>query len=259
MTDSLLHIHDLIYSYPSGEPAARGIEFSLMADEKHGIIGPNGAGKSTLLQLVTGLLTPDRGSVRVGDMIMNRKNRQNIRRKLGLLFQNSDDQLFSLTVRDDVAFGPLNLGLTPDQAAEKTEQALKAAGIAHLAERAPHTLSGGEKKSAALASLLSMDPEILLLDEPTAGLDPRSRRELIGVLGELSHSMIVVSHDLDFIWDTCPRVSLLHEGRIALTGDTRTLLQDRELLEHYGMELPLQFQQCERCGAVKKLNTGTIS
>jgi len=248
VTDPVLTIQALSYRYPNGEAAARGIDFTLNPGEKHGIIGPNGAGKSTLLQLVTGLLKPDGGTVRVGDLVMDKSHRAAIRRKLGLLFQNSDDQLFSLTVRDDVAFGPLNMGMTPEQAEEKTLGALATAGIVHLADRAPHTLSGGEKKSAALASILSMDPEILLLDEPTAGLDPRSRRELIRTLRELAHPMMVISHDLDFIWDTCSRVSLLHEGRIALTGEASSVLRDRELLERYGMELPLQLQRCEWCG-----------
>ncbi len=244
---TMLNINGLHYQYPGSESGIRGIDFKLGRGEKHGIIGANGAGKSTLLQLITGIIKADRGDIEILDTPLNRKSLQELRGKTGLLFQSSDDQLFSLTIRDDVCFGPRNMGLTPEEVDRRTEEALIETGIPHLADRAPHTLSGGEKKSAALASILSMDPELLLLDEPTAGLDPRSRRSLSGILNRLDHSMMIVSHDLDFILDSCSKVSILHEGRIVITGDAEEILTDRILLEEFGLELPLQFQRCDAC------------
>ncbi len=257
MTETVLNLENLSYSYPGGVNAIDGVTFSLLSGEKHGIIGPNGAGKSTLLQLITGLIESETGKIHVQDLVLNRKNRAGIRKNLGLLFQNSDDQLFSMTVKDDVAFGPRNLGMSPGEVEDVTIRAMESAGISHLADRAPYTLSGGEKKSAALASILSMDPGILLLDEPTAGLDPRSRRGLIRTLGSLNHSMLIISHDLDFIRDCCSRVSILHQGRIVSTGDTESILTDKDLLEQYGMELPFQLQRCQTCPSLPSATLST--
>ncbi|MDC7240592.1 MAG: ABC transporter ATP-binding protein [Spirochaetales bacterium] len=245
--ESILTLEKLTYIYPRSESGIRGIDFSLEKGEKHGIIGANGAGKSTLLQLITGLLNADSGEIRLEDQVLTKKNLNKLRGGMGLLFQNSDDQLFSMTIEDDVRFGPLNMGMSFSEASARAGTALDEAGISHLAGRAPHTLSGGEKKSAALATLLSMDPELLLLDEPTAGLDPRSRRGLITIIERLSHSMMIVSHDLDFIWDCCSRVSILHQGTIVKSGETDKIFSDRILLEQYGLELPLQLQRCVSC------------
>ena len=248
-----LKIESLHYRYSNGTAALNGVDFELRPLVRHGIIGPNGAGKSTLLQLITGILQEESGSVRVDGRVLEKSTVKEIRKKLGLLFQNSDHQLFSHSVEADVAFGPMNMGLSSDEVKERVDKALKTVGISHLADRAPHALSGGEKKSAALASVLSMDPEILLLDEPSAGLDSRSRRTLINTIRELPHAMIIVSHDLDLIWDTCTEVSVLFEGRIVETGDAERVLSDRDKMEKYRMELPLMLQRCEHCGLqVKK-------
>lgn len=247
MNSSALLIEDLTFWYPDGHAALKGVSLEVAPKEKHGIIGPNGSGKSTLLQLITGLLEKKSGQIRAGDTLLEKSTLKDIRRKTGMLFQNSDEQLFSPSVRADVAFGPRNMGLSREEVEARTEMAMKNTGISHLADRPPYTLSGGEKKSAALASILSMDPEILLMDEPGAGLDSLSRRGLIRIINQLPHSMLLVSHDLDLIWDTCSRVSILFNGCMVETGDTRSILKNQNLLEKYHMELPLTLQRCALC------------
>jgi len=248
MKAPLIELKESGYTYPDGHRALNSISFSVRPNDALGIIGPNGAGKSTLLQLLTGILTTREGEILIEGTALNKKNLGVLRKKTGLLFQDPDDQLFCPTVRDDVSFGPANMGLSPEEIDACTDRAMEAAGITHLADRPPYALSGGEKKAAALASILSMQPEILLMDETSANLDPRSRRRLISIINSLPQTKIIVSHDLDFIWETCGRVVILNRGGITAEGEAETLLSDRDLLEQNEMELPLRLQGCPLCG-----------
>lgn len=248
MTSSLIEVKDTGYIYPDGHEALNRITFSVTRNETLGIIGPNGAGKSTLLHLLLGILTLREGEILIDGMIINKKNLSSVRKKTALLFQDPDDQLFCPTVRDDVSFGPVNMGLNKEEIKTCVGQAMDAAGVSHLADRPPYTLSGGEKKAAALASILSMQPEILLMDETSANLDPRSRKRLIRIINALSQTKIIVSHDLDFIWETCSRVIILNKGSITAEGGAGEILSDKFLLEQNELELPLRLQGCPHCG-----------
>lgn len=239
MSHHKVEVRQLHYSYPDGREAIRNISLSIHHGESVGIIGANGAGKSTLLLLLTGILFPSSGEVLVGDIHVTRKTLPMIRQRLGMVLQDPDDQLFLPTVYDDVAFGPRNYGLNDQEIAERVQRALETVGISHLAHRAPFKLSGGEKRAASIATVLSLDPDILIMDEPTTGLDPRSRRKLIHLLESFDHTKIIASHDLEMVLATCSRVVLLEEGRIAASGPAEEVLRDKELLERCGLEVPL--------------------
>lgn len=239
MSHHRLEVENIEFAYRCGRPVLDGVSFLIRHGESVGIIGANGAGKSTLLLLLMGVLQPESGRIMVGDTLMTAKTLPQIRQRLGLVFQDPDDQLFMPTVYDDVAFGPRNSGLDENEVKIRVTRALEETGISELASRPPYRLSGGEKRAASIASILAMDPDILILDEPSSSLDPRARRRLIGLLGQFNHTRIITSHDLDLILETCSRTIILSHGRIAADGPTREILTDAALLEATGLELPL--------------------
>jgi cobalt/nickel transport system ATP-binding protein len=233
---SIIAVDDLAFSYPDGQPALRGVSFSVKPGEKVALVGPNGAGKSTLLLHLNGILRGS-GEVRVGGRAVCDDNLGAIRAAVGLVFQNPDDQLFSPTVIEDVAFGPLHMGLPPTEVRERAQQALERVGMRAYEHRLSHHLSTGEKKRIAIATVLSMDAQILALDEPTAGLDPRARRTLLHLLRDLPTSMLVSTHDLRMVRELLPRTIVLDTGRVVADGPTAELLSDAALLDAHGLEL----------------------
>ncbi len=239
MANRAIVIEQLQYVYPSGQLALAGIDLVVSEGESLALVGPNGAGKTTLFLCLSGVLRPQAGRALVLglDPAIAAERRQ-VPARLGIIFQNSDDQLFSATVLDDVAFGPLNLGLPEAEVRLRVQKALGQVGMDQLSERVPSQLSGGEKRRVALAGVLAMRPEVLLLDEPSIHLDPRGRRELIQLINALQNTKIVASHDLEFILATCHRVALLDRGRIVADGPARRILADRELMERHGLEVP---------------------
>lgn len=247
MTRPLVAVSDLRHAYDDGNVALRGISFAVGDGERLALVGANGAGKSTTLLHLAGCLLPQAGSIRIGDLILCRENLPRLRRSVGLLFQNPDDQLFMPRVFDDVAFGPVNLGLPTDEVAARVMAALAVVGATHLAQRPPHRLSGGEKRAVAIASVLSMSPTVLLMDEPTASLDPVSRRQLIELLQGFGQTLIIATHDLDMVLDLCPRTLVLGEGTIIADGASAVILQDAALLAAARLEKPLRLQACPVC------------
>ncbi|MCS7251218.1 MAG: energy-coupling factor ABC transporter ATP-binding protein [Anaerolineae bacterium] len=234
----LIEAEGLVYIYPDGHPALQGVSLRMERGEKVAVVGPNGAGKSTLLLVLSGLLRPTAGVLRVEGRQVGNKDGRRLRTQVGLVFQDPDDQLFSLTVFDDVAFGPIYQGLSEQEVRERVTQALDAVGMAWAASRISHHLSVGEKKRVAIATVLALRPEILLLDEPTAGLDPRGRRELIGLLRDLPQTMLVATHDMRLVAELLPRVIIMDQGRIVADGPTSEILRDERLLEAHGLEPP---------------------
>jgi len=256
MSHHKLEAIDLKYTYPDGHEAIQGISFEAVHGEAIGIIGANGAGKSTLLLLMMGLLHPKNGSVRFGGVELTARTMPDIRKRVGMVFQNPDDQLFMPTVGEDVAFGPRNAGLTELEIDQRVTTALERVGILHLRDRAPFKLSGGEKHAAAIASVLAMEPDILVLDEPTAGLDPRARRRVMKLLAGFTHTRLITSHDLDMILDLCPRVVILKEGKVAADGLSRELLADPVLMAECGMEVPALLQPAFSAGMCRLVECG---
>jgi len=232
-----IEVKELTFSYPDGHPALRGVSFSIAAGEKVALVGPNGAGKSTLLLHLNGILR-GQGSIAVCGQALTEATLSAIRSAVGMVFQDPDDQLFSLTVFDDVAFGPVYQGLPEAEVRGRVEQALAEVGMSDRAARVSHHLSGGEKKRIAIATVLSMQPEILALDEPTSGLDPRARRGLIRLLGELPMTMLVSTHDLRMVRELLPRTIVLDSGLIVADGPTTEVLNDPDLLQAHGLEMP---------------------
>lgn len=233
-----IEVCDLSFRYPDGHPALDRVNLIISPGEKAALVGPNGAGKSTLLLHLNGILQGE-GEVRVcGLDLSDRKNLPKVRGMVGLVFQNPDDQLFSPTVYDDVAFGPLYQGLPLDEVERRVEMALQAVHMEAYTRRVSHHLSVGEKKRIAIATVLSMQPEVLVLDEPTAGLDPRARRNLIQLLTELDMTMLISTHDMHLVQELFPRMIIMDQGRIISDGKTEQLLQDTALLEAHGLEAP---------------------
>ena len=233
----LLQIQDLEFSYPDGFNALKGVSLSVCEGEKVALVGPNGAGKSTLMLHLNGILG-ENAPVTIAGMPIEKQNLPVIRALVGLVFQNPDDQLFSPTVFEDIAFGPLHMGLPEDEVYLRVEKALQAVQMDNFGDRLSHHLSMGQKKRIAMATVLSMHPQILVLDEPSAGLDPRSRRSLINFLKDLPITMLVSTHDLHMVKDLFPRMVIMDDGKIVADGMTKELLQDEELLLSHGLEKP---------------------
>ena len=242
MSHHVLEFKDVRFRYPDGTEALRGVSFRITHGESVGIVGANGAGKSTALLHMNGHLLPSSGEVTVGELPVRRDTRPEIRRKVGVVFQNPDDQLFMPTVFDDVAFGPLNQGLPPARVGERVREALRQVNALALADKPPHHLSGGQKSAVAIATVIAMDPDILVMDEPAASLDPKSRRGVIRMLNTFAHSKIVASHDLDLILDVCNRCLVLRDGAIVYDGPAAEVLSDAALLAENDLELPLTLQ-----------------
>jgi cobalt/nickel transport system ATP-binding protein len=238
MNPGALEVCDLVFAYPDGTEALRGISFRVEPGEAVALVGGNGAGKSTLLLHLAGHLPARRGTVSVGGAPLTRESPPRARRAVGLVFQDPDDQLFMPTVAEDVAFGPLNAGLPPDEADARVEAALARVGAAHLRSRPPYRLSAGEKRAVALAGVLAMAPDILLLDEPSSYLDPRGRRRLIELLRSFEHTRLIATHDLELVVEVCPRVIILDGGRLVADGPTRELLNDEALMRAHALERP---------------------
>jgi cobalt/nickel transport system ATP-binding protein len=230
---------EVTFSYPQGRLALDRVSFALQSGESVGLVGPNGAGKTSLFLCLAGVLTPLSGSVRVcGLEVRDPAQRRRLPQHVGIVFQDSDDQLFCATVGDDVAFGPLNLGLQPAEVRARVAEALGRVGMAGQEGRVPLRLSGGEKRRVALAGVLAMRPEVLLLDEPSMFLDPRGRRELIALLDALPGTKLIASHDLEMILRACRRVLVLDAGRVVADGEPRAVLADAALMEAHGLEVP---------------------
>ncbi|MDR1885976.1 MAG: energy-coupling factor ABC transporter ATP-binding protein [Synergistaceae bacterium] len=231
----MLEVRGLSVTYPDGKEAVSGVSFALGDDERVALIGANGAGKSTLLRSIVGLLPASAGEIKMDGVVLSNISVSEIRRKIGIVFQNPDDQLFMANVRDDVAFGPRNMGLPEDEVGRRVDSALGCLGISHLGDRISDRLSVGEKRMAGIASVLSMSPNALLLDEPSSSLDPRSRRALMDTLQSLPHSALIATHDLDLAGRLCPRVIILQDGRLRADGPSDELLSDLKKLESYGL------------------------
>jgi len=239
-----IRCRELVHWYPDQQPALRGLSFELSAGEAAAIVGPNGAGKTTLLLRLAGLLpgTPGQALVHGLDPA-DPAARRRLPATVGIVFQNPDDQLFCSALADDVCFGPRNLGLREEEVQAQAATALAAVGLTHAAHRAPQRLSGGEKRRAALATVLAMQPALLLLDEPTMFLDPRGRREFITLFNQLPGTKLVATHDLDFALACCPRTLLLDNGQLRADGPTYTILANQSLLEAHGLEVPWPLRQ----------------
>jgi len=233
-----IKVEHLSFAYPDGHPALRDVSLTIAPGEKVALVGPNGAGKSTLMLHLNGILKSTSGTVRVCGLDLQPSNMGQVRAAVGLVFQDPDDQLFSPTVFDDVAFGPLYQGLASAGVKERVDQALAAVGMGAYRDRVSHHLSVGEKKRIAIATVLSMQPEILVLDEPTAGLDPRARRSFINLLRDLDQTMLVSTHDMRLVAELFPRTVVMDEGRIVADGLTDAILNDPALLEAHGLEKP---------------------
>ena len=248
-----IRLENVSFSYGKGQaPVLKGLSFEIAGEESVGLIGANGAGKSTIMKLLLGLAGPgagkESGSQTEGRILVDGLevlpgNLAEIRRKLGFVLQNSDNQMFMPTVIEDMLFGLLNYGMSRQEALQRADSVLKELGQEKLRNLYNHKISGGEKRMAAVATVLAMDPEVLLMDEPTSALDPYNRRIIIETIRKLPRTKIITSHDLDMIYDTCSRVILLSQGTVAADGPAEEILKDRELLEANRMELPLRFQR----------------
>ena len=233
----VLQVHDLHFSYPDGHSALHGVSFKLCEGDKVALVGPNGAGKSTLMLHLNGILE-GKGEIVLSGLRLSRDNLTVIRSMVGLVFQNPDDQLFSPTVFEDVAFGPLHMGLPEAEVRTRVDSALEAVRMTSYKDRLSHHLSVGEKKRIAIATVLSMNPSVLILDEPSAGLDPRARRTLINLLRELPITMLVSTHDMKLVQELFPRTIVMDDGNIVADGLTMDILENEELLTAHGLEKP---------------------
>ena len=251
MSHHIVAVKDLQYRYPDVHAALRGISFVIHHGEAVGIIGANGAGKSTLLRHLNGILAPETGSVRIGDAPVLASTLKQVRRTVGMVFQDPDDPLFMPTVFEDVAFGPTKLGLPAAEVEQRVASALATVEGEHLRERPPYRLSGGEKRIVAIATVLAMSPDILVMDEPTVSLDARARRHCIDLLRSFTHTRIVATHDLDLVLDVCTRVIVLHEGKVCADDAPGIVFADHALLAHCRLEPPLRLQNCPVCGGLQ--------
>jgi len=251
MSHHITEADNINFIYPDKHQAVKDITFTIHHGESVGLIGANGSGKSTLLMLLIGILTPTSGEVRVGEVKLTKKTMSSIRQRMGMVFQESDDQLFMTSVYDDVAFGPRNFKMDEQEVEKRVISALEQVGIPHLKDRSPCKLSGGEKRAAAIATVLSMYPDILLMDEPTDSLDPKARRRIMTLLKSFEHTKIIASHDLDMIAEICSRIIVLKKGQVVFDGKTSDILTNFSLLEECDLEPPLSMQNCINCGKEK--------
>ena len=236
----MIEFRNVTFSYGEA-PVVENLSFSIKKGETVGLIGANGAGKSTIMKLMLGLITGS-GEIKVDGLPMNKENLGEIRKKIGFVLQDSDNQMFMPTVYEDMIFGPRNYGLSKEETDRRVDAVLAQLGLQDLKHRHNHKISGGEKRMAAIATILAMEPEMILMDEPSTALDPVNRRTVINTINRLSQTKLIASHDLDMILDTCQRVILLSHGAIAADGDAETILRDKELLEANRMELPFCLQ-----------------
>ena len=248
MSHHIVEAKNLYCRYPDGHQALEDVSFRIEHGEAVAVIGANGAGKSTLMHHLNGTLVPTSGSVRVGDVPVLPSTLRDVRRTVGRVFQDADDQLFMPTVGEDVAFGPANMGLPSEDVERRVHEALETVGALHLLERPPYRLSGGEKRMVSIATVLAMQPDILVMDEPTNHLDARARRNCIALLRSFKHARIIVSHDLDMVMDVCNRIIVLNQGRLVADDTPQTIFSNAALLEECHLELPLRMQGCPVCG-----------
>lgn len=252
MSHHKIEMRKVSYTYPDGNTALEDVSFIIGHGQSVGVLGANGAGKSTLLLLLMGVLCPASGEILIGDVKMTPETLPDIRKRLGLVFQNPDDQLFMNTIYEDVAFGPRNARLSEQEVDKRVTEALQTVGIPHLKNRAPYRCSGGEKRAAAIAGVLAMQSDVLILDEPTSDLDPKARRRTMELLQSFTHTKIIASHDIDMVYELCGRTIILQNGRITVDGDTREVVTNASLMERSGLEPPMRLQGCPVCG---KTNT----
>ena len=241
MSTPVLDVHGLAFAYPDGHQALFGVDLHVHRGERVALLGPNGAGKTTLVLHLNGILTAGAGSVAVSGLPVTKQHIPEIRRRVGIVFQDPDDQLFMGTVRQDVGFGPANLGLTGAALDERVQRALDQVGMADYADRPPHHLSFGQRRRVAVATVLAMEPEILVLDEPSSNLDPASRRELADILRSLDVTVLMVTHDLPYALELCPRAVVLSDGSVVADGATYDVLTDDALMTAHRLELPFGF------------------
>ena len=237
----MIRFENVSIAYEQDQPVLSELNFTIQDGEAVGLIGANGSGKSTLMKALLGLLPHD-GSIQVDGLEVRKENLKEIRKKLGLVLQNSDNQMFMPTVFEDIMFAPMNYGMSREEAEQRTDEVLEKLGLTDLKHRHNHKISGGEKRMAAIATVLTMDPDVILMDEPTSALDPCNRRVVINTIRSLSNTKLISSHDLDMILDTCDRIILLGDGKVAADGAAMYILKNRELLKLNRLELPLRFQ-----------------
>lgn len=237
----VIQMEGVAFAYPDGHRALDGVDLVVNPGEKVAVLGPNGSGKTTFALHLNGINALQEGRASISGLPITEPNLMEIRRRVGMVFQDTDDQLFMPTVGDDVAFGPANLGLRGDELDHRVKEALGLVGALGLKDRAPHHLSGGERRRVALATVLAMRPEVLVLDEPTSGLDPAGRRELVGVLDDLDITQVLITHDLPFALELCDRAVIMSAGRVVADGACVDLLDDEALLRAHRLELPLGF------------------
>ena len=253
MTAAAIELRALAHAYPDGTAALRGIALRILPGESVAVVGANGAGKSTLLLHLNGLLLPSAGQAWIGGLALARENLIRIRQTVGYVFQDADDQLFMPTVQDDVGFGPTQQGLAPAQVQARVHAALQAVGALHLAARPPYRLSGGQKRAVAIAGVLAMAPDILVLDEPSSGLDPAGRRRLIVLLQSLAQTRVTASHDLDLVREVCQRVLVLHDGQIQADGPPDAVFADLAMLRRCQLEPPLGDARCQHSAGTESV------
>jgi cobalt/nickel transport system ATP-binding protein len=237
----VLDVQKVAFAYPDGRQALFGVDLTVMRGQRVALLGPNGAGKTTLVLHLNGILVPGTGTIHVAGLQVCKEHLREIRKRVAIVFQDPDDQLFMPTVWEDVAFGPANLGLRGDELAQRVTQALTAVGMEALADRPPHHLSFGQRRRVAVATVLAMEPEILVLDEPSSNLDPAARRELADVVCSLDLTTLIVTHDLPYALELCPRSVIMNEGVIVADGPTAKILADTELMRANRLELPYGF------------------
>lgn len=240
MSHHYIRFDNVHYTYPNGYEALKGVSFRINHGEKVGLVGANGAGKSTLVLHANGLLLAKEGSVNVGDIPVCKKTLPLVRQTVGLVFQNQDDQLFMPTVEEDVAFGPQNMRLPPPEVERRVIESLQSVGALALRKRMSSQLSGGQKRSVAIATVLSMEPNILILDEPSSNLDPKARRQIIRLIQSFTHTCLIATHDLEMVWELCERTIIMQDGKVIADAPTRDIFCDKSLLEQSGLEQPYQ-------------------